>query len=70
MESQNVRFLHQLVEGVKIALIATIGARRIAKQGFYSQRLKALLQAPAHVTDAHDPDGTVAKRKTIALGQY
>ena len=70
MERQNVRVLHQLVKRAEIPLVAAIGARRIAEQRFDSQRLKAFLQTPAHVADAHDPDGTVGQRKTVTLGQH
>jgi hypothetical protein len=63
MEGQNIRFLYQLIQGAEVAFVAAIGARRIAEQRFDPQRFQALLQAPADVADADDPDGTIGSAK-------
>ena len=70
MEGDDISLLDQIVEGAEVAFVAAVGTRGIAKQGFDTQRLQALLQPPADVTDADDPDGAIAQREAVTFGQH
>ncbi len=69
VKGQDIGLCHQRVERVEIFVIAAIGARRIAQQGFYSPRGEAFSQPSAHVTDADDAHGAIAQIKAVAFGQ-
>ena len=70
MEGDDIGFLDQRLEGAEVTFVAAIGARWVAEQSFDPQRFQALLQSPANVTDADDPDGAIAQRKAVAFGQH
>ena len=70
MESEDIGLFDQFIQRQEIARFAVSGARRIAQQGTHAQRLKTLLQAPAHVADAHDAHGAIGELETVALREH
>ena len=70
MEGEDIGLLDQIVKGAEVAFVAAVSARRIAEQSFDAQRLQTLLQPPADVTDADNPDGAIAQREAVTFGQH